>query len=233
MKRLALSLSVVVAGLGIHSLTLASPSGICLFVGGGIDYLSAAKLNSTQINVNQISPFTYSSSINYSQKSTTAYSGRGALSYYFYRDPSKSYSFGVEGGYNYFAPQKSSVANSLNLPAIGISFPVNTTEKTNAWSTDLEAVYSQDLFIPNTTMFLKLGAGYESMTSNITNVVTNIPNALPASSKINNTGFGVAGGFGLQYNFTKVFGIRAEVDGLKGMKNIGYAQGLLGLSFSF
>lgn len=232
MKRLALVFSVALAGLGVYSSSFAAPQGITLYVGGGFDYLSNAKLDSAQTTVTETEPMTYSPAISFTQQPSWGYTGRGSLGYYFYRDPSKSYSFGLEAGYNYFAPTNSTINSSITTPIINTTFPVTSTEKTNAWATDLEAVYYQELFLKNTSVFFKLGGGYESMTSTVTNVVTDIPNALP-NSNIDNTGFGVAGGFGLQYNFTRLLGLRAELDGLKGMNNVGYAQGTLGLAFSF
>lgn len=232
MKKLALSLSLLAAGVGIQSFALASPTGLGIFLGGGMDYLSAAKLDTTQTVVTTVGSYLYSPTITYSQGAATGYTGRGAVSYYFYRDHSASYSFGLEAGYNYFSPVKSSVNNALNFPDIAVSFPTNTQETTNAWATDLDLVYTQDLFIPHTSLLLKLGAGYESMTSHLTNVVTNLPGVLD-NATINNSGFGVSGGVGVQYNFTKHVGLRLEADGMKGGKNVGYAQGLLGLAFNF
>jgi opacity protein-like surface antigen len=231
MKRLALSLLVLSSGLGICATTLASPSGAYILIGGGGVYLPNSKLSYTTVTSTPTGTFDFNGAISQTQEAATDYTGRGALGYYFYRDPSKSYSFGLEAGYNYFGPVTSKASNALTVPDTSFSFPVTTNEKTTAWSSDLEFVFTQDMVIPKTSLIFKLGAGYESLTNQITNIIS-VP-ALPASQKITTQGVGAAGGIGLQYNFTPHFALRTELDGLKGGKNIGYAQGLAGLVFSF
>lgn len=210
----------------------AAPTGPYLVLGFGGAYLSGSKLGSASITRTDHGPFDFSYSIQYRQKSAFDYVGSTAIGYFFNNDPSNVSAWGIEAGFNYFVPKTSTVKNQLYDPISASNYPVTTLMKTNAWSADLEGVYIHNLIIPHTAVFFKLGIGYEKMTNKITNA-QGLPDQLPNSKTTTTDGLGVAGGIGLQYNFTHYIGLRLEVDGLKGKKNIGYAQSILGLVLSF
>lgn len=211
---------------------MAAPIGPYIMVGGGAAFLSGNQLASTTITQHELSIYTTSYSISYSQKSLFNYVINGAFGYYFSHDPAATRAYGIEVGYNYFAPSKSQVDNALTIPFVKQPYPVTTTENTSTMSGDVVGVFSQDLG-RHTSLILKLGAGYEYRTQQLTNVISGLPAQFPSEQKQSASGIGVAGGVGFQYNFSKHVAARIEFDGLMGGKHIGYGDGLLGLVFTF
>lgn len=210
-----------------------APVGPYVLIGGGGAWISDSKLADTNIKLTRIDAFTTRYSISYKRSNAFDYTGRAAFGYLFPID-CDTQSVGFEAAYNYFGPIENHVGNHLFVPSIGVSYPVNTYEKTNPYSADLDFVYARAIkMIPNTSLILKLGAGYEHMTSKLTNTTIGVPNQFAASQTITTDGMGVTGGVGMQYAFTKHVAARVEVDGLKGKSGIGYAQGLMGLVLTF
>ena len=232
MKRHLIHCSIALGLLSAGTLAVASPN-LYILVGGGGSYLFDAKLSQTIINRTDINAFVHNYSISYIPDNAFAYMGRAALGYYFYRDPSNSYAFGLETGYNYFAPLNATVKNTLNIPAVNINESVTTKSKTNAWSSDASIVYLQGLPNPHMSVLFKAGVAYESISTQYTNSVPALPGVLPATVNTTDSGIGGLVGAGIEYDFTKNVGLRLEMDGMKGKKNIGYAQGLMGLVVNF
>ena len=234
-KKGRLAASTLLISLGILSYGYAAaPVGPYVLVGGGGGFLSDSKLGSTTVTRQDMSLFTHVYGINYHQKSASDYMGRGAFGYLFPIGSGQSQSLGLELGYNYFGPVKSQVSNSLFIPLVNVTHGVLTAEKTSAWSTDLAGVYAVNFSsLPNVSLLMKLGVGYENKTQTLTNTVDNFPDQLPANEVLSKSGLGVAGGLGVQYAFTQNIALRAEVDGLQGKSGIGNTAGLLGLVWSF
>ncbi len=212
--------------------SLAAPTGPYILIGGGEAYIDSMKVDGATITRTDISPNQSNYAINYKSGGAFDYTARGAFGYYFNSDPENTYAFGVELGFNYFGTKKSSTNSNLVVDPAIPPYPVTTNEKASAWSADLEAVFSQDLIIPNTSAIVKLGVGYEQMTRKFDNQQT-LPGQLPSSETLHNNSVGVAGGIGLQYSFTKRIAARIEVNAFKGKKHMGYVQGLVGISFAF
>jgi len=211
----------------------ASPEGAYVFIGGGGAYLPKSNLSNVTITRTLLDPFTANYAINYQLKNSFDYTGRLAFGYFFNHDYTKNHAFGLEAGFNYFGPIKNSINSQLVVAPINKSFPVSSSINTTTWSTDLAGVYSHDIVNWRTSFLVKLGLGYEHMRQKITNTGVGLPGALPASVVNKNTGLGVVGGVGLQYNITHSVAMRIEFDGLKGERNVGYAQSLVGLTWSF
>lgn len=213
--------------LGLSSSALASPTGAYVDVMGGGDYLTGSGLSNLGIDVSNGMP-----NPQY-DKGGIGYTGRAAFGYFFNQDPLNSWAYGVEVGYNYFSPIETNRSDSFRTNIPGAP-PVQESgkSKTNAWSTDADFVVSEDIS-ENVSLLYKLGVGYESLTRKFTSPGVPLSSISPTSTSTELDGFGLVGGIGMQYAFTKNFALRAELDGMKGGKGIDYGQGLIGLVWSF
>jgi len=226
-------ISIVAASAGLVVLmgadsAFASPTGPYIDVMGGAGYVAGSKLDHMEFpeksgggNGNAVPWY----------QSGFDYTGRAAFGYFFNQDPLNSWAFGLEAGYNYFSPVNSSKTTSFT--SLNAPYTVKGTTKTNMWSTDLDFVVSEDIS-ENVSLIYKLGVAYESIERSFTATQISGPvDSFNSSEKKDISGFGGLAGIGMQYNFNKNFALRTEIDGMKGGKDIGYAQGLVGLVWSF
>ncbi len=225
--RLSVTASVLLLGLAGYQAALASPTGPYTDVLGGADYLAGSQITDLDF------PVSGSSIGNPTPVYSGAYgyTGRAAFGYFFNNDPTQSWAFGLEMGYNYFSPEKSNTSKSI-LNALGSTSNVEGSSKTNAWAGDLDFVISEDVS-QHLSMLYKIGVGYESMDQTFTSSTISGPGDFSNSTSTTDSGFGLTGGIGMQYAFSKNFAVRAEIDAMKGKKGIGYGQGLVGLVWMF
>lgn len=216
--------------LATSSSALASPAGAYIDLMGGASYLPGAKLDhmtfpaNDQLGNDDAVP---------SYKNSTAYTTRMAVGYFFNKNPKCcALVFGVEAGYNYFFPVKSSSEKTFS--SVGSQYKVNGVLKSKAWSTDLDFVVSQNLS-KNISLIYKAGIAYEKLSRRFTATQASGPQEHAFDSKTNGDVSGIGGlvGVGMQYSFNQNLALRAEVDGMKGGKDIGYVQGLIGLAWEF
>lgn len=232
--KVALSAGVLSLGVMSYQAALAAPVGAYVNVLGGADYLTGSGMSNMNFAASEDQT---SGSINYANptpnytNSELGYTGRAAAGYFFNTDPLNSWAFGVEAGYNYLSPIKSSTTQ--NTPVLTHIYTVNGASTTNAWAADLDFVISEDIS-EHASLIYKLGAAYEATSQTFTSTTVS-PNDgfYNGSSSSSNSGVGIDGGLGLKYAFSKHVAAIAELDGMKGGKNIGYAQGLVGLAFMF
>ncbi len=213
----------------------AAPQGIYLLAGGGLNYQMDSSLGSTTIATHQVGASNYDATIAYHQTGSLGYTARTAVGYFFPHSSNAVQAYGLELGFNYFGPKKSNVNNVIHTPIINTDYAEHTQERSNAWSMDLEGVFSQDLIIPHTAFILKAGVGYESMVHHINNFVPELVglNILPATETLNPHSFGIVAGMGLQFNIDSDFALRTEIDAFKGFHGLGYVQGVVGGIVSF
>lgn len=233
-KLVVVAASAAVLGLSLGSAAIAAPkTGPYVLLGGGLS--SIYKLKNVSFPVHNASIFETAWGTNYQRSLGMNYTGRIALGYLYNPNIRDHQAYGVELGYNYFSPINASMTNKIYIPNSSSFRSVHTKDQTKAWAADLEGVYVQDLVIPHTSLILKLGLGYESITDKITNTISPATpgTGIPASETVKKHGFGLAGGIGLQYALSQNLAIRTELDGMKGGKGIGYAQGIVGLVWSF
>lgn len=227
---LAISAGLVVL-FGVGSTAFAAPTGATIVAEGGVGYALSSGLNGVQASAPAV-PGTYPVSPLYTDKMTPG--ARLALDYYFNNDPLNSWAFGLEGGYNYFLGQKTN-ASFNTTDGFNDPYTIHGKLKTSMWSSDIDFLVSEDIS-ENASLIYKVGVAYEEMSRKFTaNSTTSVgqENRFFANQNDNVSGFGGLLGLAMQYNFTKHFGMRIELDAMKGGKDIGYAQALAGLTCSF
>lgn len=232
--KLTVMAGALVLGFASYQNALAAPVGAYTDLAGGVGYLAGAQLDHMDFPENTDGSFGNQNAVPY-YSAKTNFTGRAAFGYFFNKDPLNSWAFGLEGGYDYLSPVNSNGSETFN--SLGSAYTVNGAVQTSAWATDLDFVISEDIS-ESVSLIYKLGAAYESMTRNFTATQTaqgpyGQPGAFNSTTNSDASGFGGLAGFGIQFNFTPHFGLRTEIDGMKGGNSIGYAQGTAGLVWAF
>lgn len=217
-----------------------------VFIGGGGAYALDRRLESTNIISNFSNPSFPTYAIQYHESDGFSGTGRVALGYYFKKEKTNTYNyignqsqallrrFGLEAGYNYFGTiKKNSVGNQLPT-SDGDLFSVLTAMKSNLWSVDLDAIFSQDFSSLNTAVFFKLGIVYAHMAQKIANTLSALPDVtvLPETESLSYKNVGATVGIGIQHYFSKNSAVRLELNAVKGGEKVGYAQLVVGLLIS-
>lgn len=235
MKKLAfLAVSSATAvSVGLCATALASPTGTYFGVGGGAGYVTNSSISAMQfpMNGNVLSNPTPVLANKFTPMA------QGTVGHYFNNNSNNSWAFGVEMNYDYFAPTNSSVTQGVVNGSSGDTYNVKGQLKANTWASTLMGVISEDIS-PKVSLLYKLGIGYEDMKQTFTSTTLSSPSTSSAdhfnsNSVTRNKGFGVAGGVGLQYAFTDHLAWKTEIGGMKGGKNIGFANATTGVQASF